>query len=139
MGLTFKQKLTGKTLRWVIVLTLRDADKALSVREIVARVEERYVIPGRAGKAVSDSLRWEVRRGRVRQIQRDLYGAGYMPRSTEYGLRKRVDGMEASLVATSAARTAAASDREEPIDEPVDPFTEDGFFDADRFADEEIE
>jgi hypothetical protein len=119
MGLRFKPKLTGKTLRWVVVLTLHDSDTALTVAEIVERVQERFVNPGRAGKAVSDSLRWEVRRGRVRLIQRGLYGAGLMPRSTEYGLRKRVETMELSLVATSAAQFDAVVDLAD--DERVDP------------------
>ena len=105
--LRVRHQLSGKTLRWVVCILLRDAQCAMTVAEIVAAVEALdYLIPGaRAGKAVSDALRWEVRRGRVRQIQRGLYAAGLLPRSTAYGLRKRVENMELSLVATSAARS----------------------------------
>ena len=139
MGLSFKPKLTGKTLRWVVVLTIHDAPGSLSVAEIVERVQEKFVIPGRPGKAVSDALRWEVRRGRVRQIQRGLYAAGLLPRSTEYGLRKRIENMELSLVATSAARPATHVDLDEPEaeDEPINPFTDAGYFNLDLFPEEE--
>jgi hypothetical protein len=45
---------------------------------------------GRASKAVSDALRWEIRRDRVRRLRRGHYGPGAMPRSTEQHIRKRV-------------------------------------------------
>jgi hypothetical protein len=94
------QALTGKTLRWVACLVLRDAARALTVSEIVERVEALgYTIEGeRAGKRVSDALRWEVGRGRVTQIGRDLYGSGIMQRSTEYSMRKRVEALRTPLV-----------------------------------------
>ena len=121
-----KTKLTGKTLRWVVCLILRDAERAMTVQEIVAELDKKYVVPGRAGKAVSDCLRWEVGRGRVVQVERGRYARGFIPRSTEYGLRKRVEGLAVSLVATTAAPVAAAIDSGWPEDEPVNIFTEDG-------------
>jgi hypothetical protein len=74
---------------------LRDVSHALSVAEIVERVEALgYVIVGdRAGKRVSVALRWEVGRGRVTQQERGLYRAGRMQRSTEYSMRKRVEAL----------------------------------------------
>jgi hypothetical protein len=131
MGLTVKAQLTGKTLRWVVCLVLRDARRALTVREIVAEVEQNYVIPGRSGKAVSDCLRWEVGRGRVIRFGRGLYGAGRVPRSTEYGLRKRVEGSEVSLVARSAADLDAGVD-DAP---PPNLFTADGAINLDAIDD----
>jgi hypothetical protein len=135
MTVTFKPQLSGKTLRWLTGVTLLDANQSLTVAEIVARIEERFAIPGaRSGKAVSDALRWELRRGRVVLVARGRYAAGLMPRSTEYGLRKRVENLayELSLVATSAARRAApvpavATDRDErEAREAESIFTSDG-------------
>ena len=49
---------------------------------------------GRASKAVSDALRWEVGRGRVRRLRRGCYGPGAMPRSTEQHIRKRAQALQ---------------------------------------------
>ncbi|MCV7281832.1 hypothetical protein H7J88_19585 [Mycolicibacterium flavescens] len=43
-----------------------------------------FTVAGRPSKTVSDALRWEVRRGRVRRLRRGHYGPGAMPRSTEH-------------------------------------------------------
>jgi hypothetical protein len=45
---------------------------------------------GRASKQVSDALRWERRRGRVRRLARGLYCPGSVPRATEYRIHERV-------------------------------------------------
>jgi len=60
-----------------------------------------FRIAGRASKAVSDALRWEVKRDRVRRLRRGLYGPGEMPRSTEQHIHKRVHALR---VAASKAR-----------------------------------
>ena len=39
---------------------------------------------------MSDALRWEIGRGRVRRLRRGKYGPGEMPRSTEQYIHKRV-------------------------------------------------
>jgi hypothetical protein len=49
-----------------------------------------FRVAGRASKAVSDALRWEIGRGRVRRLRRGLYGPGAMPRATEQHIHKRV-------------------------------------------------
>src|ERR1700759_3260481 len=41
-------------------------------------------------KSVSDALRWERRRGRVRRLARGVYGPGEMPRGTEHRIHRRV-------------------------------------------------
>ena len=48
-------------------------------------------VRGRPSKVISDSLRWEVRRGRVVRLGRGRYGPGRMPRGTEYRIAKRVE------------------------------------------------
>ena len=70
--------------------------------KVLRGIELRYVLTtnlavhgpatvvGRASKAVSDALRWEMRRGRVRRLRRGRYGPGQMPRSTEQHIHKRV-------------------------------------------------
>ena len=58
-----------------------------------------FSLAGRASKAVSDALRWEVRRDRVRRLRRGL-GPGEMPRSTEQHINRRV----AALREEAAAR-----------------------------------
>ena len=91
-----KTELTGKTLRWVVCVVLFDARRALTVAEIVTEVKTRgFAIAGtRAGKSVSDALRWEVARGRVELVRRGVYAPGWMQRSTEYSLRQRVRALE---------------------------------------------
>ena len=48
-----------------------------------------FILPGRASKEISDSLRWEVGRSRVRRLGRGRYAAGSMPGSTRRRIRKR--------------------------------------------------
>ena len=94
-------ELSGKWLRWVVCLLLKDARCSMTVAEIVTAVTTQgYDVAGdRAGKTVSDALRWEVRRGRVVQPTRGRYAAGLMQRSTEYSMRRRVGALR-----TEAAR-----------------------------------
>ena len=40
-------------------------------------------------KTLSDALRWEVRRGRLRRLRRGRYGPGHMPRGTEHRIQTR--------------------------------------------------
>jgi hypothetical protein len=54
-----------------------------------------FVIHGDTPKSVSDGLRWERRRGRVRRLGRGLYGPLTMPRATEYRIHKRVMALRA--------------------------------------------
>lgn len=82
---------SGRELRALLVLVLLASDRALTVSQLVAAVERRgFTFAGRAGKEVSDALRWEVRRGRVRRAGRGLYGAGYVAKSSRHDLRRRV-------------------------------------------------
>jgi hypothetical protein len=60
-----------------------------------------FCVRGRASKAVSDALRWEIGRGRVRRLGRGVYGPGYIPRSTEYRIHQRVLALRAAAAALS--------------------------------------
>jgi hypothetical protein len=90
--------LRGVELRYVLTWTL-GRDGPATVPELIdALDQDGFVIAGRASKAVSDALRWEVRYDRVRRLGRGRYGPGGMPRSTEYRIHNRV------LVLRSAER-----------------------------------
>lgn len=82
--------LSGKYLRWVVCVHLAGTRRTMTVAEIVEALEaDGHVIAGRAGKTVSDALRWEVARGRVVQNGRGRYGPGKINRSTLYSMRER--------------------------------------------------
>jgi hypothetical protein len=74
-------------LTWLI-----HRDGALTVRAMIALLEhDGFSLLGRPSKAISDALRWEVARGRVRRVGRGRYAAGQIPRATAYRIRRRVE------------------------------------------------
>jgi hypothetical protein len=78
-------------LRYEVCLVLRDAGQPLTISEIVARVRcDGFELPDNANKAVSDALRWELRRKRVDRVRRGLYAAGRVPRSSEFRMRRTI-------------------------------------------------
>ncbi len=82
--------LRGIELRYVLTVNLALHGPA-TIPTLVETMEyQGFGFAGRASKAVSDALRWEVRRDRVRRLRRGLYGPGEMPRSTEQHINKRV-------------------------------------------------
>jgi hypothetical protein len=90
------QKLQGLELRYALTLYLLQHGPT-SVDELIEAIRwQGFDIDGRASKRVSDALRWERRRGRVRRIARGLYGPGYVPRGTEYRIHQRVLGLRAA-------------------------------------------
>jgi len=60
-----------------------------------------FAVEGRPSKTISDALRWERQRDRVRRRGRGLYTAGAMPRSTEHRIIWRVVAMREELAALS--------------------------------------
>ncbi len=83
-------RVRGRALRYLLTLTLRDAGRPLTVRELAAHCEHTGVVfEGRASKIVSDSLRWEMARGRVRRLSRGVYCVGRIPGSTLRFIRRR--------------------------------------------------
>ncbi len=103
----------GIELRYLLTIELFDSGPA-SVRELIAGLHRRgFRVPGRASKTISDALRWEERRGRVRRIGRAHYRAGYMPRGTEYRICARVEQLHAEAEELlSLARWAPARQRQ---------------------------
>ncbi len=79
----------GRPLRAVLLLALHEAGYAMQVSELADFVLDHGLeLNGRTGKAISDALRWEIRRGRVHRLGHNLYTVGFVPRSTRQRLFK---------------------------------------------------
>ncbi len=86
--------IAGLHLRYLLTLHLADCGKS-SIAGLVAAVEQAgFALTGRPSKAVSDALRWEVRRGRVVRLARGRYGPGTMPRQTRNWMRRRMRSVQ---------------------------------------------
>ena len=70
----------------------------MTVAALVAAVEASgFRIEGRAGKVVSDQLRYEIARGRVR---RGLYVAGVVTRQARWRMNRRISALRAASPST---------------------------------------
>ncbi len=88
--------LKGIELRYVLTMHLAHNGRA-TIAEMMESLERQgFCVPGRASKAISDALRWEVGRDRARRLGRSLYGPGYIPRSTEHRIHQRVLALRAA-------------------------------------------
>jgi hypothetical protein len=95
--------LSGIELRYALTMALAVCGP-LTIVELAEELDRKgFSVNGRPSKAISDALRWEVRHGRVRRSGRGRYRSGYIPRSTEYRIWKRVLALrrkaQSSLVA----------------------------------------
>lgn len=62
----------------------------MTIAALVAAVDARgFRIQGRAGKVVSDQLRYELARGRVRGVGRGVYAAGAVTRQGRWRMQRR--------------------------------------------------
>ena len=101
--------LAGMMLRYEVCLVLRDAGRPLTIADIVSRVRrDGFELPDRANKAVSDALRWDVRRQRVDRMRRGVYVAGRIPRSSEFRMRRRIAQARRQLALEPSAVTRSA-------------------------------
>lgn len=88
--------LQGIDLRYALTMYLLQHGPT-TVDELIKALEwQGFEIRGRASKQVSDALRWERRRGRVRRLARGLYGPGFVPRGTEHRIHTRVMTLRAA-------------------------------------------
>jgi hypothetical protein len=88
--------LRGIELRYALTMHLLN-DGPASINEMIEGLLARnFSVRGRASKAVSDALRWEIERGRVYRLGRGRYGPADVPRSTEYRIRQRVLALRAA-------------------------------------------
>jgi len=87
--------LRGTDLRYVLTRLLQVLGP-LTVTELCAELENwGFAVEGRPTKVVSDALRWEMRRDRVRRRGHGLYGAGSAPGGTAYRIIDRVTTLRA--------------------------------------------
>ncbi len=89
-------ELKGIDLRYALTMYLLQHGPTTVSGLIEAMEWQGFAFGGRASKQVSDALRWERRRGRVRRLARGLYGPGSMPRGTEYRIYNRVMDLRAT-------------------------------------------
>ena len=81
--------LRGTDLRYVVVdHVYRHGPQAIP--EIIEELGHLgFTVSGDASKTISDALRWEVRRGRLRRLRRGCYGPAEMPRTTAQRIYRR--------------------------------------------------
>jgi hypothetical protein len=77
-------------LRYVLTMHLAHNGPSTIADMLDALTRQGFGFRGRASKAVSDALRWEVARGRVRRMGRGVYGPREIPRSTAHRIHHRV-------------------------------------------------
>jgi hypothetical protein len=87
--------LHGIELRYVLTLYLLQHGPTTVDELIKALSWQGFEVRGRASKQVSDALRWERRRGRVRRLARSLYCPGFVRRATEYRIYEPVLALRA--------------------------------------------
>ncbi|MEM9566652.1 MAG: hypothetical protein AAGA93_28785, partial [Actinomycetota bacterium] len=76
------EPLRGRGLRYLMVDELRRRP-SMTVAELVAVIDGYgFTLTGRPSKVVSDTLRWEIRAGRVERLARGLYRYRPTRRST---------------------------------------------------------
>ena len=103
----FRTSDSARALRYRLTLLINGSGRSWSVAELVEALDRSGVPlpPGRTSKVVSDSLRWEVGRGRVVRLGRGRYGPGQISRGT-------APWMRAQLVAWRGAGSENAKSRE---------------------------
>ena len=90
------RQLHGIELRYVLTMQLSQNGPATIIELIEALGRHRFFVRGRPSKALSDALRWEIARGRVRRLGRGLYAPGFIPHATEYRIINRVRALRES-------------------------------------------
>ncbi|MDI3314766.1 MAG: hypothetical protein QJR12_10975 [Mycobacterium sp.] len=88
-------RLRGIELRYTLTMHLFDHGPATITNLVEALASQGFDVGQPAPKSVSDALRWEMRRGRVRRLGRGRYGPGRMPRGTEHRIHQRVLALRA--------------------------------------------
>jgi hypothetical protein len=88
--MTSQLPLRGTWLRYVLTHHLSVHGPATLAELIDMLHYHGFATTGRPSKAISDALRWEMRRDRVRRRGRGQYIPGAIPRSTEYRIHQRV-------------------------------------------------
>ncbi len=94
----------GIELRYVLTMHLFTHGRS-SISDLVEALAYHGVeVDSPAGKSVSDALRWERRRGRVRRLAWGVYGPGEMPGGTEHRIHRRVLALRAEANRSEAGK-----------------------------------
>ena len=89
-----RRRIRGLRLRELLVLILVRHAAPMTVGALVAAVDAcGFHIAGRAGKVVSDQLRCELARGRVRRVGRGVYVAGTVTRQARWRMQRRISAL----------------------------------------------
>ena len=110
--------LGARHLRYFICVAIRDAQRPLTVADLVRELERSgFRIKGRPSKSISHCLRWAVRRGWVVRVRRSTYGVGRVARSTDWWMRNQLaSAHQNEIVAlTLAAGDVTAARRERRV------------------------
>jgi hypothetical protein len=103
-------KLRGIDLRYVLTMHLSRHGRSTIGELVDALAYHGFSVDGPANKSVSDALRWERRRGRVRRIERGVYGPGQIPRGTEHRIHRRVLALRAEAIRSEAGTSPHGSE-----------------------------
>lgn len=88
--------LRGTNLRYVLTRYLQLNGPTTVADLVVALDDWGFTVAGRPSKAISDALRWERVRDRVRRRSRGRYVATVgIPRGTEHRIHQRVSALRA--------------------------------------------
>ena len=87
----------GTDLRYLVTAYLFDHGPATVDELVDALAYHGFRTAGRASKAVSEALRREIAHDRVIRPERGRYLPGYMPRSTEERIYKRVQELHGKV------------------------------------------
>lgn len=70
----------------------------MSIPELIAAAEAQgFSFSGRPSKAISDALRWELRRNRVIRTGRGQYTLGVIPRTSGQHIDHRLSALTAAV------------------------------------------
>lgn len=96
-----RRLLRGTELRYAVIRLLQLLGPS-TIHEILDALDKwGFAVEGRPSKTVSDALRRERRRDRVRRIGWGVYRAGAMPRSTEHRIITRVTELREEVASMS--------------------------------------
>lgn len=95
----------GRHLRYSLLTLLWQRGRPCTITELVAELERLGLrVRGDAAKTVSDALRYEITKGRVRRVSRGRYVGLRRPDTT---IRRHRDRLRALVAAAARARAAA--------------------------------
>jgi hypothetical protein len=107
----------GLALRYYLYTLLLEAPGPVSVQQLLRLLaREHLIIRGRPSKVISDALRWEIGKGRVRRVSHATYVASRsIPRGTAHRIRCSVAAWREEAAAAALHRPPA------PVPAPPPP------------------